>query len=93
MREWDKALKGRLVNKFGPRCTDSVVHYKVINGKNGVALSADDTGFARVDIVIQVDGEAITVVSGILMTHFLPNSPNFEAISWATMTEHTHDDN
>jgi hypothetical protein len=87
MREWDKAFRRRLVKKFGPACTDTHVNYKVVNGKNGLALSADHTGFARVEIMIQVDGETKTVLSGILIAHFLPDSPNFEAVSFATMKE------
>ena len=87
MREWDKALKRRLVTKFGPGCTDTLVNYSVVNGKNGIALSADHTGFARVKINITVSGETKTVCSGILITHFNGASPRFEGISWATMRE------
>ena len=89
MNEWDKALKRRLVEVHGPRCTDKLVSYKVVNGKNGIAFSDDhNTGYARIEIMIRIPKVGTkTVSTGSMTIHFDPESAQIEGVSWNTIQE------
>jgi hypothetical protein len=88
MLEWDNELANSITQKHG-KSTDGSLVYKIVGGKAGIALSNDDTGFARVELHISCKDRAPTtrvVLLGFMVAHFAPESSHLRSIVWTTLS-------
>jgi hypothetical protein len=86
MQEWDKAL----ISRVGQSCGEGVERclvYKIVGGMDGIALSEDGNGIARVELIV-IREEAKVVISGLLMIHFASDSSRLGSVRWTTLEDH-----
>jgi hypothetical protein len=87
MQEWDKALISRVAQSCGEGAERCLV-YKIVGGMDGIALSEDGNGIARVELIV-IREEAKVVISGLLMIHFVSaDSSRLGSVRWTTLEDH-----
>jgi hypothetical protein len=85
MMQWDYDIRARYHKSEG-----STFHYKLGDGKDGIATSKNGSGFTRVDLVVNQPshstGKSSTklVLSGILTVRFASTSSRLSSATWTT---------
>jgi hypothetical protein len=86
MLHWDRDIQER----YRPSSVDDVqsFHYNLADGVNGIAISKNGSGFARVDLLVQQprdspsDSSSKCLLSGILAVQFASTSSRLSSASW-----------
>lgn len=86
MKEWDTDFVKRVTQCYGPGA-ERFVEFKAIGGTDGIALSKDGSGFAHVEIVLNIN-ESRLLVTATLSFQFAPESDQIRSASWTTVHEY-----
>lgn len=85
MQQWDKQLISRLAQVYGAG-SESCFIYKVVGGVDGIALSTDGNGFARVELIVNRE-EIKVAISGLLTVNFESDSSRLSSVHWTTLED------
>jgi hypothetical protein len=88
MQEWDKEIVSRVAQSYDGEGVERCLDYKIVGGMDGIALSQDSNGFARVELILDREEAKKVVMSGLLMIHFVSESSRLCSVRWTTLEDH-----
>jgi hypothetical protein len=86
MKDWDLNFVKRVTQCYGPGA-ERFVEFKAVGAADGIAMSKDGSGFAHIEIVLNVN-EPRLLLSATLSFQFAPESGQIRSASWTTVHEY-----
>ncbi|KAG7364063.1 hypothetical protein IV203_037265 [Nitzschia inconspicua] len=94
MLQWDQDVRKRCQNFCAStkrvESGGSIFQFKLVDGPDGIAISKNGSGYARVDLLMKQSAAATSetesrvVLSGILILQFVSTSSRLSSASWTT---------
>ena len=71
----------------GDHAASCQVHYCLVGATNGIAINKDNSAFAKVNLVVNVNGNAAVVISSLVSLGFAHDSHLIQSVAWCILKD------